>query len=289
MKPKRYINQCPIGCESKTIKTEITTEQGVLEKCDFCHQFFSQCSTDEFNRSMMEFNVKNGTWPPPENLPNLERSTLKTLKKIEHLMKLKMGDIKLLDVGCSNGAFIASAKKTGVMCEGVEPAEEAAKAAIKAGLKVHAGYLEQIGLSEKSFDVISLFEVIEHLKDPVSLLTECNRLLKDDGIMVIRTANTDSWTVRLIKGKWHYFDINKHGGHVSFFCRHSMKELATKTGFDMVRFDTHSVTFKQKHSSSKLGYRSAKIFTEILNLPAKLSGNGQEMEVYLKKKSLTPN
>lgn len=283
MSTGRYLDNCPVECNSSVKATDIILEQGYLERCTECNQLFSQCTTIDFNSSMEEFNISNGTWPPPENVNSLERSTKKTLQNITNLTGQKLSQLKLLDVGCSNGAFIFTANKLGIQCEGIEPAKEAALAAQKAGLKVCHGYLEEVGLQKESYDIITLFEVIEHLKNPVKLLNECNRLLKNDGIMVIRTANTDSWTVKLLKGKWHYFNISGHGGHISFFCKKSMTAIAMKTGFKMARFNTHSVTLCEKGKASPGIYRVFKIISEILNLPAKLTGNGQEMEVYLKK------
>jgi len=283
MNTERYLDKCPLECSSPIAKTNVSLEQGVLEKCTGCRQLFSRCTIDEFNSSMEEFNSEKGTWPPPENVKSLERSTRKTLENIKDLIDQKFGRLKLLDVGCSNGAFIFTAGKMGVRCEGVEPAEEAALAAQKAGLKVHHGFLEDCRLQKESYDVITLFEVIEHLKNPVGLLKECNRLLKKDGIMVIRTANTDSWTVKLLKGNWHYFNISRHGGHISFFCKKSIMALGAKTGFKIGLFNTHSVTLCEKETASPAKYRFFKIISELLNLPAKLRGKGQEMEVYLKK------
>lgn len=283
MNIERYLDNCPVECNSSIEVTDIVLEQGPLERCTRCNQLFSQCSKTEFNSSMEEFNSAKGTWPPPENVSSLERSTKKTLKNIANLMNQRVNQLKLLDVGCSNGAFIFTANQSGIQCEGIEPAEEAALAAQKAGLKVHHGFLEESNLVKESYDIITLFEVIEHLKNPVELLNECSRLLKKNGMMVIRTANTDSWTVRILKGKWHYFNISRHGGHISFFCKKSITALGVQTGFKIELFNTHSVTLCEKGNPSPVIYRCFKIFSEILNLPAKLMGKGQEMEVYLKK------
>ncbi|MCP3871540.1 MAG: class I SAM-dependent methyltransferase [Desulfobacteraceae bacterium] len=283
MNAARYIDNCPIGCDSPIEETDIVLEQGPLERCSKCNQLFSQCTAKYFNSSMEEFNSSKGTWPPPENVKSLERSTKKTLKNITDIADQKLNRLKLLDVGCSNGAFIFTAGKFGIQCEGIEPAKEAALAAQKANLKVHHGYLEKSNLQKESYDVITLFEVIEHLKNPVELLNECNKLLKKNGIMVIRTANTDSWTLRLLKEKWHYLNISKHGGHISFFCKKSMTVIGDITGFSIIQFNTHSVTLCEKETASYFKYRLLKIFSELLNLPAKLVGKGQEMEVYLRK------
>lgn len=232
---------------------------------------------------MEEFDTSEGTWPPPDNMARLQRSTEKTLKNIANLLNRNTDSLKLLDVGCSNGAFIYAASTFGVACEGVEPAKKAADEANKRGLKVHQGYLEECALPDKRYDIITLFEVIEHLKEPVTLFKECKRILKDSGVIVVRTANTKSWTVKMLKGQWHYFDIRKHGGHISFFCKKSMDALAKNTGFRTEKYYTHSVSLGDKNSVSYIKYRILKAFSEMLNLPAKLTGNGQEMEVYLRK------
>jgi 2-polyprenyl-3-methyl-5-hydroxy-6-metoxy-1,4-benzoquinol methylase len=283
MKTARYLENCPIECNSSIKETDIVLEQGPLERCSKCNQLFSKCTIIDFKASMEEFNSAKGTWPPPENVKSLERSTKKTLQNISSLTDQKLSQLKLLDVGCSNGAFIFMANRLGVQCEGIEPAKEAALAAQKAGLQVHHGYLEESNLQKESYDIITLFEVIEHLKKPVGLLNECKKLLKKNGILVIRTANSDSWTSRLLKGKWHYFNISRHGGHISFFCKKSMTVLGNKTGFSIARFNTHSVTLCEKENTAHIIYRAFKIISEILNLPAKLTGKGQEMEVYLRK------
>jgi 2-polyprenyl-3-methyl-5-hydroxy-6-metoxy-1,4-benzoquinol methylase len=230
-----------------------------------------------------EFDTSEGTWPPPKNMARLKRSTSKTLKRAKKILNREFSEMKLLDVGCSSGAFLSVASASGVECEGVEPAENAAKAAKSVGLNVHHGYLEDCKLPDKTYDIITISEVIEHLKDPVSLFKECRRLLTTNGIIVVRTANTDSWTVKVQKGNWHYFHIDRHGGHISFFCRSSMEELAKKTGFQIVKCCTRSLSFCDKDSISFVKYRFCKFFSEILYLPAKITGNGHEMEVYLMK------
>ncbi len=284
MHDQRYLQRCPIGCDKPVEQSDIFPGNTCLERCTGCDQLFSQCTEKDFESSMEEFNTANGTWPPPENVRSLERSTKKTLQNIAGLTGRDIAKLKLLDVGCSNGAFIFTARQFGIRGEGVEPAKEAASAAQKAGLEVHHGYLEELGLPDASYDIITLFEVIEHLKHPIKLLKECHRILKKDGVMVIRTANTDSWTVKWLKGKWHYFNISRHGGHISFFCRKSITTLCRLTRFKVVRLNTHSVTLCEPEGSFPVVYRCLKIIAEGLNLPAKLCGKGQELEVYLKKR-----
>ena len=278
------LKNCPIGCNQAIVDTNIILPEGCLKRCINCFHLFSQCDEQKYTSSMEEeFATSKGTWPPPKNMARLKRTTQKTLTKVTKILNQNLNSIKLLDVGCSSGAFIFVASTFGVECEGVEPAKNAAIAANKAGLKVHHGYLEECNLPNKTYNIITLFEVIEHLKEPVKLFEECGRLLKDNGIIVVRTANSDSWTVKILKGEWHYFNISKHGGHISFFCKNSIKTLAEHTGFRIEKYYTHSVSLCNEDSVSYTKYRFLKIFSEMFNLPAKFTGNGQEMEVYLRK------
>ena len=285
MNSPKYLDRCPIGCDSELNDTDFFLPEGCLKVCSHCDQLISQCSEQSFQKSMEEFNDPKGTWPSPKTTRSLIRNTRKILKEIEAVTGKGRSQIRLLDVGCSNGAFIHVANKMGMNCEGVEPAKEAAQAAQEAGLKVSHGFLEEVRLPDNSFDVITLFEVIEHLKDPLSLLKECKRLLKPEGILGIRTGNTDSWTVKVFKGKWHYFNIDKHGGHISFFNKKSMFALAQKADFKVERFQTYRVSYCEQDQAPYLIYRLLKILADLSNLPAKLSGKGHEMRLYLRNPS----
>ncbi len=254
-----------------------------MQRCSKCEQLFSQCDEQYYKSTMEEFNTPEGTWPTEDATSSLIRGTKKVVSRIERLLRLESQKTHLLDVGCSNGAFIYQAQKLGVNAEGVEPAEQAAQAAQLAGLNVYHGFLEELALQKEKYDVITLFEVIEHVKNPLPLVNECYRLLKKDGLLVIRTANTKSWTVQVLRGKWHYFDMAKHGGHISFYNKKSIEALAEKTRFSIERFYTHSVSYSEKRTRGNSLYKALRILSELSNLPAKLTGNGQEMEVFLKK------
>lgn len=232
---------------------------------------------------MTEFDDPQGTWPPPENLARLSRTTAKLFRNIQRITGKSASGLRLLDVGCSSGAFIHTAEKLGVDVEGVEPARAAAEAAKKIGLKVHNTFLQEAGLLVESYDVITLFEVVEHVKDIRPLIEECHRLLKGEGVLIIRTANSASWTVKILKGAWEYLSIDNHGGHISFYNQKSMSSLAECTGFKIAKCLTHSVSLGGNKKDSYLHYRFLKSVAELLNLPAKLSGKGQDMEVFLLK------
>jgi len=132
-------------------------------------------------------------------------------------------------------------------------------------------------LPSHHFDVITLFEVIEHLKDPCPLISHCHSLLKPNGLMVIGTGNACSWTARIQGKRWEYFSIDNHGGHISFYNPKSMQALAEKTQFTVIKNNTRCVKFFEKGQVPYPLYRVTKLFSEMLNFPAKLFGQGHDM------------
>lgn len=278
-----YIKSCPVGCQSGLEDSDIVLAEGPLQRCIDCGQLVSRCSEDMYWKSMDEFDDPKGTWPTGKAADRLLRHTKQIVKRVERFLGKKRGEIRLLDVGCSNGSFISAAQSLGIRAAGVEPSAAPAQAAIASGLEVHQGFLKDIHLPKASFDVVTLFEVIEHLKDPLSLFKECHRVLHKGGLLVIRTGNTDSWTAHHRKDRWEYFSVSEHGGHISFFNPLSMAKLAERSGFSVERLKTHRVSFYQKGEISFLIDRPVKFLAELLNTPSTWFGKGHELQVFLRK------
>lgn len=148
-----------------------------------------------------------------------EKSTLKRIdrqfgvfkrrKKIERHTKKKGG--KILDVGCATGVFLKEMQNHGWDAFGVEPSVYAAGvAADQLGLNVFNGYLDEAEFQEHFFDVITLWDVFEHLPDPVETLQIIKRILKPDGSLVITMPNTDSWECKIFNQYWAGWDVPRH-------------------------------------------------------------------------------
>ena len=278
-----YIKSCPVGCQSGLEDSDIVLAEGPLQRCIDCGQLVSRCSEDLFWKSMDEFDDPKGTWPSGKAADRLLRHTKQIVGRVERFLGKKRGEIRLLDVGCSNGAFISATQSLGIRAAGVEPSAAPAQAAIEAGLEVHQGFLQDIHLPEASFDVVTLFEVVEHLKDSLSLFKECHRILHKGGLLVIRTGNTDSWTAHYKKDRCEYFSISEHGGHISFFNPVSMGKLAERSSFSVERLKTHRVSFYQKGEIPLPLYRPIKLLSDVLNAPSTWFGKGHELQVFLRK------
>ncbi len=278
----RYLNSCPVGCDAPLETTGYVLPEGALLCCTACGQLLSQCSEARYWESMQEFDDPHGTLPDARSEARRFRRSRKFLDRIAGLLH-KPPQIRLLDVGCSSGAFLGAAVRLGYAAEGVEPAPRAAATAQAAGLKVRQGLLQEAGYADGQFDAVTLFEVIEHLKQPQDLLNECRRILRPGGILLVGTGNAASWNMAAMGAKWEYLHIDRHGGHISFFTPHSMKALAQRTGFTVVDIRTRGVRFCEKGDCAAPVYSMMKLAGELLNPLAVLLGRGSDMAVYLRR------
>jgi len=232
---------------------------------------------------MQEFNTSEGTLPNSASIDRGFRLHSKRLKLIQNTLGLPAENIYILDIGCSSGNFLKSARKLGFNIEGVEPAPAAVATARSYGFKIYEGEIEHKEIPKNYFNVLTLFEVIEHLNNPLLLLKQCKDILKPGGILVIGTGNTDSWTQKVKSNNWEYYDINKHGGHISFFNKSSIRLLAKKAGFEVLSIKTRCVKFFEKNDTTYIQYKLTKILTELLNFPAQLFGKGHDMLIICKR------
>jgi len=278
-----YITACPVGCAGGLEATQYVLPEGTLLRCAECGQLLSQCTEEWYWKSMEEFDDPQGTLPDQRSVARRFRRSRKFLERIAVLLKQSPTDIRLLDVGCSSGAFLGAAVKLGYRAEGVEPAARAAQTAQASGLKVRHGLLQDAGFADGQFDAITLFEVIEHLKEPLDLLRECRRILRPGGILLIGTGNAASWNMAAMGARWEYLSIAKHGGHVSFYTPHSLNVLAQRAGFSVADIRTRGVRFCEKGDCAAPVYSSAKLAGELLNPLAAMLDKGSDMAVYLRR------
>lgn len=283
MNEQPYLTSCPVGCHAPLQPTQYMLPEGALLRCAECGQLLSQCSEQRYWQSMQEFDDPQGTLPNERTAERRFRRSRKFLDHIAALLGKPPAEIRLLDVGCSSGAFLGAAVRLGFAAEGVEPAPRAAQTAQAAGLKVHQGLLQQAGYADGQFDAVTLFEVIEHLKEPADLLRECRRILRPGGVMLIGTGNAAGWSMAAMGAKWEYLDIGKHGGHISFFTPQSLGLLAQRAGFAVADVRTRGVRFCDRGDCAAPVYTLAKVAAELVNPLAGLLHKGSDMAVYLRR------
>jgi 2-polyprenyl-3-methyl-5-hydroxy-6-metoxy-1,4-benzoquinol methylase len=140
---------------------------------------------------------------------------------------------KLLDVGCGDGSRLARMRELGWQVEGQElDAQAAATAHQFYKLQVRVGPLEEIGYPSESFDAVTMNHVIEHVYEPIELLSECRRILKPSGRLVVVTPNTESLGHRLFKANWRGLEPPRH---LLTFCPRTLRILVQRAGFTTFR------------------------------------------------------
>ncbi len=160
----------------------------------------------------------------------------------------------LLDIGCGTGDFLATAVKNGWEITGIEPDEKARSIANSKTNNAVFETEELEKLSPKSFDVITLWHVLEHLSNLENHIAQLKRLLKPNGSLVIAVPNYKSYDAQYYKHFWAAFDVPRHLWH---FSKTSISELFVKEDLKLVNtlpmiFDAYYVCLLSE--KYKLGY-----------------------------------
>ena len=159
------------------------------------------------------------------------------------------GPGNLLDVGCSYGFFLNVARTHGWRVKGVEMGTRAVEfARAKYGLDVFEGPLQQASFPDSSFDVVTLFHVIEHARNPLSLLSTIGRVLKRGGYLVMLTPNVESLHSLMLGKDWTWLHPPDH---LFYFSRRSMDLALRKSGFDVTTL--RSITVDADNLLMQLG------------------------------------
>lgn len=162
------------------------------------------------------------------------RERLKTLNSLF----TKKG--KLLDIGCGEGLFLELAKNNGWDVTGTEVSPFAVSyGKERLGLQILQGEIMNIRFPDKSFDVVTMWHVLEHTIDPIATLKEVRRIIKDDGVFILAIPNLNNilsqWVYRIAKGrKMHLFAPEDRELHLFHFTKETIKLALEKTGFKMV-------------------------------------------------------
>ena len=138
---------------------------------------------------------------------------------------------RLLDVGCATGAFLEVAREAGWRGEGVDISEYALSRAQEKGFDVHRGTLPGVLLPAESYDLLTLWDVIEHVPDPTATLAECRRALRPGGILAISTPDAGSLLARVLRGRWLGF--RSLDEHLYFFSRRTLSAMLAEAGFEV--------------------------------------------------------
>ena len=171
-------------------------------------------------------------------------------RHLRPLEKLKPPPGRLLDVGAYTGVFVEIAGRHGWEAWGVEPSRWAVGEAHKRNLfQIVEGTLGSADLPTASFDVVTMWDVIEHVTDPFAELRRAHRLLKPGGLLVAHTMDIDSLFARLMNARWPWLMEM----HIYYFSHRTLTAMLEKVGFEVIRAAPQGRYLRLGYFATRLG------------------------------------
>ncbi len=153
---------------------------------------------------------------------------------------------RLLDVGCGLGFSLLAAQERGFVALGIDPLAPEDPAA-RPGRTVRRGDLETF-VPDSPFDVVSLIDVIEHVRDPVAALRQAASHLAPGGVLVVATNDSSSLGARTLGARWTHY----HRAHLWFFTPDSLADVARQAGLEVLRTAPARRTYNLEYIASIL-------------------------------------
>jgi glycosyltransferase involved in cell wall biosynthesis/2-polyprenyl-3-methyl-5-hydroxy-6-metoxy-1,4-benzoquinol methylase len=229
------IFNCPL-CNNSSLALMNEYKTARLAKCQTCGFVFSQKIPTEKELSDYYAKYSYGDDYYSSPLTSLRYDML--LEKFEPYRKHN----RILDVGCGNGQFIEAAIKKGWEAWGTEYSKEAVLQVQIKGLNVLQGRLDDLLDILPQFDIITSFEVIEHINNPANELKLMDTLLRPGGIIYITTPNFNSVLRYLLK---HRYDVITYPEHLSYYTPSTIKYLMQSRGFKVKKIESTGFSFSR--------------------------------------------
>ena len=289
-------NKCP-WCESDKAQINLWLKDEFLTKEDFhiceclnCGLLYTmpRPSQDKIG----EYYKSEEYYSHQENKKGFIPRLYEKVKKVnlKHKYKLATKGLeagRLLDIGCGVGDFMHTAETHSWQCVGVEPSEDAktiARQRTKAKL-LSSEDLEQ--LPDASFDVITMWHVLEHVDNLKWQVAQLQRLIKPQGRIVIALPNYKSYDGQYYKEHWAAYDVPRHLSH---FNRKTISKILTTNELklvetDKLRWDAYYISYmSEQYKIHKLPLLRGAYRGWLSNMKARRSGEWSSV-VYIFEKN----
>ncbi len=226
-----YHETCLI-CQSGRLSDLETFASSYLCKCGSCGFVFSRKipADEELNEHYLGYGRNDYLSPV-------------TIKRYNELLdqfeKYRVTN-RMLDVGCGIGYFLEEAKKRGWEVYGTEYTDVAVDICKDKGIIMHSGMLNTVNYDLESFDVITSFEVLEHIYNPLEELSSFYQLLRKEGAVYVTTPNFNSLLRYRLKAD---YDMICYPEHLSYYTPRTLKNVFEKSGFTVKKIETTGISF----------------------------------------------
>ncbi|MBN1687628.1 MAG: aminotransferase class I/II-fold pyridoxal phosphate-dependent enzyme [Candidatus Omnitrophica bacterium] len=245
-----FQSSCVLCRQTETVKLFDRKEKYGISKNPFSVVKCTSCGLACVNprpteKKIGRFYPETYSWKEEEASEGKKLNVMERLEKFYrfHLLRYETGKVikrygrtsgRVLDVGCGTGDRLQVFKEKGFDVYGVETAGSVDYAKRRLGPNLFRGTLHQANYSKNSFDIITLYNVLEHLHDSRSVLGEIHRILKKDGLLVIEVPNFDSIQSHFFKSHWAAFDVPRD---LYYFTPTALKKLVDDAGFTVNEID----------------------------------------------------
>lgn len=294
-----YLDQCPI-CESQDFEEIIsskdyflTQEHFNIDTCNSCGIKFTNprpLAKNIFNYYKSEDYISHSN--TSKGLVNKLYKAVRTYtltRKIQLIRKYKPSG-KLLDIGSGSGEFLFTISQNKFTVTGIEPDQKARDFSIsKYNLQVFdESFLDK--LEPHSFDVITMWHVLEHVYDLSARIEQLSKLLKDDGILIVAVPNSSSYDAKKYGEYWAAYDLPRHIYH---FTKKDIWNLFKTHKFEVrkivpMKFDSFYISMlSEKYKTGSNKYIKAFLVGMISNFLARFTKNNYSSLTYVIKKNIS--
>lgn len=182
-----------------------------------------------------------------EEYENTRKPRSLQMKKVLEIIKKYKNGGRLLDVGAGNGILVEQAITMGYDAEGIEPSTWLVKKAHDRKLPIYEGTLNSLKPKEL-YDVVTIIDVIEHVTNPLDLLSSVYNLIAKDGIIVIVTPDVGSLVAKLLSWKWWHYRV----AHVGYFNKNTLNYALDKTNLKSIKMLNPSWYFTGEYVAERI-------------------------------------
>jgi len=254
-----FHQECLI-CHSADLKYLSKYSQNYLVKCNNCGFIFASKipTTEELTQYYNNYNRQAYISP----------ITIMRYNELLDIFERYRKTSNILDIGCGVGYFLEEAKKRNWNVYGTEYSEQAVNICTEKGLNVKKGTTSSINFEEEFFDIITSFEVIEHINNPLEEIQSIYHILRKDGIFYLTTPNINSITRLILKDKWNVINYPEH---LCYYSPKTLQYLLKKNNFQKIFLKTTGISisrFKNSKHKSDTPLISQKSDDEIIRVKA---------------------
>ena len=218
-------------CSSKDLFLLEKYKSAHLCKCKNCGFVFSENIPSE--------SELNNFYDGYGRADYLSPITIKRYNELLDKFELFRKTGKIIDVGCGIGYFLEIAKQRGWEVYGTEYTDEAFEICTRKGIKMNLGKLDPNNYDSEMFDIITSFEVLEHINNPIEEISNFSEILRKEGLVYLTTPNFNSLLRYKLNEK---YDVITYPEHLSYYTPKTINNVFKKLNFRKLKLQTTGIS-----------------------------------------------